>query len=104
MQAVIETGGKQYLVQKGDEILVEKLTGKEGAQITISRVLLIIDGEKVSLGKPIVAKARVKAKLLGEEKGEKKIIFKHKRRKGYRRKIGHRQKYTKIKIEKIEVQ
>jgi len=104
MQAVIESGGKQYLVQKGDEILVEKLTGKEGAQITISRVLLIIDGEKVSLGKPIVAKARVKAKLLGEEKGEKKIIFKHKRRKGYRRKIGHRQKYTKIKIEKIEVQ
>ena len=103
MQAVIETGGKQYLVQKGDEILVEKLTGKEGAQITISRVLLIIDGKKVSLGKPTVAKARVKAKLMGEEKGEKKIIFKHKRRKGYRRKIGHRQKYTKIKIEKIEV-
>ena len=103
MQAVIESGGKQYLVQKGDEILVEKLTGKEGAQITISRVLLIIDGKKVSVGKPTVAKARVKAKLMSEEKGEKKIIFKHKRRKGYRRKIGHRQKYTKIKIEKIEV-
>ena len=104
MQAVVETGGKQYVVQKGDEILVEKLTGKEGSQITLSRVLLIVDGKKVSVGKPTVAKAKVKAKLLGEEKGDKKVIFKFKRRKGYRRKIGHRQKYTKIKIEKIEVQ
>lgn len=102
MQAVIETGNKQYLVKEGDEILVEKLEGEEGTPLTIERVLLVIDGDKVLVGKPTVSNAKVKAKLVAQEKGEKKIIFKYKRREQYKRKIGHRQKFSRVKIEKIE--
>lgn len=98
MQAVIETGNKQYLVKEGDEILVEKLNGEE---ITIDRVLLIIDGERVLIGRPTVEKARVAAKVISEEKGSKKIIFKYRRREQYKRKIGYRHKYSRIRIEKI---
>lgn len=103
MLAVIETGNKQYTVKEGDELLVEKLQVKEGAKIKLDRVLLIEDGNKILVGQPLVKKAKVTAQLVAQEKGPKLIIFKYKRRKKYRRKIGHRQKYSKIKIEKIEV-
>lgn len=103
MQAVIETGSKQYIVKEGDEILVEKLEGEDGSPITLERVLLIIDKDKVLVGRPTVEKAKVKAKLIAQEKGPKKIIFKYKRREQHKRKIGHRQRYTRIKIEKIEL-
>lgn len=103
MLAVIETGNKQYTVKEGDELLVEKLQAEEGAKIKLDRVLLIEDGNKILVGQPLVKNAKVTAQLVAQEKGPKLIIFKYKRRKKYRRKIGHRQKYSKIKIEKIEV-
>lgn len=100
MQAVIETGNKQYLVKEGDEILVEKLDGED---ITLDRVLLIVDGDKILVGTPTVENAKVKAKIVAQEKGPKKIIFKYRRREQYRRKIGYRHKFSRIRIEKIEV-
>jgi len=102
MQAIIETGSKQYLVKEGEEILVEKLKGEAGSDVVIEKVFLIIDGEKVLVGQPVVEKAKVTAKLVGQEKGKKQVIFKFRRREHYKRKIGHRQQYTRIKIEKIE--
>jgi len=102
MLAVIETGGKQYLVKKGDEILVEKLDTKVGAQVQI-RVLLAYKDKEILIGRPVVKEVKVKAKLKGQEKGKKLIIFKYKRRKKYRRKIGHRQQYSRIKIESIKL-
>lgn len=103
MQAVIETGSKQYIVKEGDEIQIEKLQGEADAKIIIDRVLLVIDGDKILVGKPTVEGAKVSAKLVAQEKGPKKIIFKYRRREQYKRKIGHRQKFTRIKIEKIEI-
>lgn len=104
MQAVIETGGKQYLVKEGDEILAEKIEGEVGKPITIDKVLLLIDKDEVVIGRPKIEKAKIKAKLINQEKGPKKIIFKHRRREQYKRKIGHRQMYSRIKIEKIETE
>lgn len=103
MQAVIETGSKQYLIKEGDEILVEKLSAKEGEEVAIESVLAIIDGDNVSIGQPTVKGASVKAKLVAQEKGEKKISFKFRRRENYKRKVGHRQRYSRIKIEKISI-
>lgn len=100
--AVIKTGGKQYLVKEGDYLEVELLEAKEGDKISFDEVLLFVDGDKVEIGNPIIEKARVNATSLGIEKGDKQIIFKYKAKKNYRVKTGHRQKYQKVKIEKIE--
>ena len=100
MYAVIETGGKQYRVQKGDLVRVEKLTAASGDKITFP-VLLVADGTTVQVGKPTVASAAVVATVQGNEKGKKLIVFKHRRRKGYRRKNGHRQEYTAVRIDEI---
>lgn len=104
MLAVIETGNRQYTVKQGDELLVEKLDAKQGTKIKLDRVLLVEDGKKTLIGQPVVKNAKVSAKLVAQEKGPKLVIFKYKRRKKYRRKIGHRQQYSRIKIEKIELQ
>ena len=101
MFAVIKTGGKQYLVQPGDKITVEKLEGKEGKEISFSEVLLLGDDKKLEIGVPKVRGAKVVAKILGQVKGEKLIIFKYKPKKRYKRKIGHRQQLTQIEITKI---
>lgn len=101
MQAVVETGSKQYLVKEGDQILVERLVGDVGSKITLEEVLLVVDGEKVLVGQPNVKGAKVTAEIISEEKGPKRISFKFRRREQYKRTVGHRQKYTKIKIEKI---
>ncbi len=103
MLAVIESGSKQYLVNEGDELLVEKLQGKEGGKVKVDRVLLVIDGKEVSVGQPEVKKAKITAKLLTQEKGPKITVFKFKRRKKMRRKIGHRQQMSRLQIEKIEL-
>lgn len=104
MYAVIKTGGKQYRVEKGSMLRVEKLTGAEtGKSITIADVLLVADGENVSIGAPLVKGAKVVAEVLGEEKGPKLVVFKFRRRKAYRKKTGHRQKYTALKITDITV-
>ena len=97
MIAIIKTGGKQYLVQPGDKIKIEKLDKKEGEEISFSDVLLIEKSNKVEIGTPLV-KAEVTAKILSHGKGDKVIILKYKAKKRESRKIGHRQPYTEIEI------
>jgi large subunit ribosomal protein L21 len=99
--AVVETGGRQYKVSRGQVIDVEKLEATPGETIELGNVLLVQDDEKVAVGQPIVAGAKVMAKVLGDEKGDKVIIFKYKNKTRYRRKTGHRQTYTRLEIEDI---
>jgi len=101
MFAVIRTGGKQYRVQEGDILEVEKLQKKEGQKVVFKEVLLIEDGDSILMGTPLVEKAQVKAEVVENFKDEKIIIFKKKRRKQYRRTGGHRQELTRVKIEQI---
>ncbi|MCX8129345.1 MAG: 50S ribosomal protein L21 [Clostridia bacterium] len=101
MYAIIETGGKQYRVQEGDVIFVEKIAVEEGSAVTFDKVLAVSKEGSVSFGSPIVADATVSGKVLGHGKDKKVIVFKYKPKKGYRRKQGHRQPYTKVSIEKI---
>ncbi|GIX46802.1 MAG: 50S ribosomal protein L21 [Candidatus Tectimicrobiota bacterium] len=102
MYAVIETGGRQYRVQPGDVIEVEKLPASVGETVTLRQVLMIGDGEAVMLGRPTLAEAAVHAQIVAQKRGKKLIVFKHKRRKNYRRKQGHRQWLTVLKIVGIE--
>ncbi len=101
MYAIIETGGKQYRVEKNDVIEVERLDAEKGASIEFTNVLFLSDGKEVKIGSPYVAKSVVKGELLAATKGPKVISFKYKQRKGVRRKVGHRQKYHQIKITEI---
>ena len=101
MYAVIKTGGKQYRVATGDKIFVEKLEGNVGDAISFDQVLLL-GGESIKLGKPLVSGAKVEAKILEHGRGEKVIIFKFRRRKNYRRKTGHRQPFTTLQITDIK--
>jgi large subunit ribosomal protein L21 len=101
MYAIIQTGGKQYRVEKGDQIEVELLE-KESGEVAFEEVLMFNDGEKTHVGTPHVTKCLVKGEVLGETKGPKVVSFKYKRRKNYRRKVGHRQKYAVVKITDIE--
>nr|WP_122013143.1 50S ribosomal protein L21 [Maliibacterium massiliense] len=100
MVAVVRTGGKQYRVQEGDVLYVEKLAVEEGATVQLDP-LMIIDGDNVKIGTPVVEGASVEAKLIGNVKGEKIIVFKMKSKKNYRKKQGHRQPYSKVEITKI---
>ena len=102
MFAIIRTGGKQYKVQKDDTIRVEKLEGKAGDTVNLSEVLFISDGKAPKMGEPLVKGASVTAKLVEQTRGEKIIIFKKKRRQNYRRKNGHRQDITVLKITDIK--
>jgi large subunit ribosomal protein L21 len=99
--AVIQTGGKQYRVSEGDEIEVEKLDVEAGASAEFSEVLLISDGEAVSIGAPMVTGAKVTAEVVEQFKDDKVIAFKFRRRKGYHRTVGHRRQLTKLKIKTI---
>lgn len=101
MFAVIRTGGKQYRVQEGDILDVEKLDLEEGQKVTFDQVLLIGDEKTALIGTPVVEKACVYAKVIENFKDKKVIIFKKKRRKQYRKKMGHRQELTRVQIEKI---
>ncbi len=95
--AVIKTGGKQYRVAQGDRIRVEKLPGDVGAEITFDEVLML-GGDKVAVGTPLVSGASVKAKIVAQDRAKKIIVFKYRRRKNYRRKNGHRQPFTELEI------
>lgn len=97
MYAVIKTGGKQYRVTEGDRLRVEKLPGDVGSAITFDEVLML-GGDKVAIGKPLVAGAKVVATIVAQDRAKKVIVFKFRRRKNYRRKRGHRQPFTEIKI------
>jgi len=101
MYAVIKTGGKQYRVSQGDVVRVERLEENVGEQVAIDAVHLIADGKTVFVGHPNVEGAEVRATVVEEGRGRKVVSFKKKRRKGYRRKIGHRQDYTALQIEEI---
>ncbi len=103
MYAVIKTGGKQYKVQEGDTLRVEKLEGVEGGEVEFNDVLMFSDGENVTLGQPAIEDALVKGHILEQGKGKKVLVFKFKRRKGYRNLRGHRQQYTAVKIDSIQV-
>ena len=100
MYAIIATGGKQYTVSEGDVIKVEKLGVNAGDTVTFDQVLFVNDGD-AKVGNPTVAGASVTASVIGEGKDQKVIVYKYKRKTGYHKKNGHRQLFTKVKIEKI---
>ena len=100
MYAIIQTGGKQYKVAVGDEVLVEKLDAEVGSEVALD-VLLCTDGENVVVGKPVVEGVKATAKVLEHGKGKKVIVFKYKPKKNIRKKRGHRQPYTKVAITAI---
>lgn len=98
MYAVIKSGGRQYRVEQGATIRVDRLPGEKGATVDIAEVLLVADGENVKVGAPTVEGAKVTAEIVAQELGPKLLIFKFRRRKAYRKKTGHRQPYTALKI------
>ena len=102
MYAIVEIAGQQFKVEKDQQIFVHRLDNKEGAKVEFDNVLLIDNKGKVNVGAPAISGAKVTAKVLGHMKGDKVIVFKKKRRKGYRVKNGHRQSFTQILIQKIE--
>lgn len=101
MYAIIRTGGKQYHVEAGDTLRVEKLSGEIGDTVELSDVLLVGDGETVKVGKPVVEGAKVTARIKEQGRDKKVLVFKKKRRKAYRVKNGHRQHYTALDIQEI---
>ncbi|MDP3804201.1 MAG: 50S ribosomal protein L21 [Candidatus Omnitrophota bacterium] len=103
MYAVIETGSKQYKVAKNDIILVEKLKAKNGAEVKLSKVLLAKDGNTVHVGNPYLKGAHVICEALGQIRQSKVVAFKYKKRKSEKKKIGHRQNVTKLKVKEIEI-
>jgi len=101
MYAVVEIGGQQYRVSPNEEILAPKLAGEVGSSIQLDKVLLVSSEQTVRVGRPVVEGATVKATILAHGQGPKVVVFKKKRRKGYRVKKGHRQEYTALRIEEI---
>jgi large subunit ribosomal protein L21 len=102
MYAVVSSGGKQYKVQKGEILRVEKISGDIGAPVSFDKVFMFSDGENVNIGQPVLENVSVNAHIVEQDKAKKIIVFKYKRRKRYRRKQGHRQQYTAVKIDSIE--
>lgn len=102
MYAIIKTGGKQYKVAEGSEIIIEKLDVEEEASVTFEEVLAIGEGEEIKFGRPLIEGAKVTGTVIKNGKGPKIRIFKYKPKTNYRRRQGHRQPFTKVKIEKIE--
>ncbi len=98
MQAVIETGGKQYIVKEGDELTVEKLTAEEGQEVVLDKVLAILDGKNSRFGTPTLEGATVKAQVTGQGKGKKIRVFKYKPKRNERKLNGHRQSETTLKV------
>lgn len=102
MFAVIKTGGKQYLVSPGDKIKIEKIDASEEKEVVFDEVLLIIDDkEEIKMGAPFIEGAKVKAKLLAQDRAKKIVVFKYKPKKRYQKKMGHRQSYTEVEITSI---
>ncbi len=102
MYAIIETGGKQYKVSEGDVLQVEKLQASEGETVELDKVMAISKDDGLTVGTPWIENAKVTATILNHGKKDKIIVFKYKPKKNYRKKQGHRQPYTQLKIEKIE--
>ncbi len=104
MYAVISSGGKQFRVQKGETLQVEKIPGEVGAAVSFDKVLMFSDGETSSVGKPYLGQAKVEGHITEQNRAKKILVFKYKRRKRYRRKQGHRQPYTAVQIDNIAYQ
>ncbi len=102
MYAIIETGGKQYRIREGDVLRIEKVEGAPGQEVLLDRILLVGKGEGVRVGAPFLEDVRVRAEILAQRRGRKVVVFKFKRRKDHRKKQGHRQDYTGIRIKAIE--
>lgn len=102
MYAVIKTGGKQYRVGEGDLLRVEKINGEIGEVVEFDEILMIANGERVEIGRPVLNGSKVVGEIIEQGKGKKVIVFKSKRRKGYSKKQGHRQQYTVLKIKEIK--
>ncbi len=101
MYAVVTSGGKQYKVEEGETLKVEKIPGKVGSAVTFDRVLMISDGTDINIGQPVLVDATVEGHIVEQGKAKKILVFKYKRRKRYRRKYGHRQPFTAVKIDSI---
>jgi large subunit ribosomal protein L21 len=102
MYAVVITGGKQYKVQKGETLRIEKIAGEVGSPVTFDRILMVGDGDSIRVGQPVVENAKVQASIVEQDRERKILVFKYKRRKRYRRKHGHRQPFTAVRIDGIE--
>ena len=101
MYAVVDIKGKQYKAEQGTLLKVDRLTGVEGDEVSFDQVMLLSDGDKIQVGTPYVQGAVVKTKLEKHEKGTKVLVLKYKRRKGYRKRRGHRQQYSFVRVEEI---
>ena len=102
LYAIIKTGGKQYKVAEGNEVIIEKLDAEEGSSVTFDEVLAVGEGDDIKIGRPLIEGAKITATVVKNGKGPKIRIFKYKHKTNYRRRQGHRQPFTKVKIEKIE--
>jgi large subunit ribosomal protein L21 len=101
MYAIVQSGGKQYRVQPGDELDLDLMAVEDGSTVELDRVLMVSDGDNVQIGAPLVSGAKVVAEVIGEHKGEKIKVFRYKSKVRYRRLTGHRQPYTRVKINEI---
>ena len=101
MYAIVKTGGKQYKVSPGDIVKVEKIEGEVGNGLIFEEILMVVDDNRIEVGRPVLADAKVSGEITKQTKGEKIIVFKSKKRKGYRKKAGHRQLLTEVKIKEI---
>lgn len=104
MYAIVESGGKQYKVKKGEIVNVEKLNKKPGETVQLSKVLMIVDKDNVKIGKPVLKNAKVILEVVKSVKGKKVVVFKYKRKKHYRKVRGHRHQYTSVRIKEIKVE
>lgn len=103
MYAIIETGGKQYKVSEGDTLFIEKIEAEDGTKVEFDKVLAVSTDDGLKVGKPYIEKVKVTAEVEKNGKGKKIIVFKYKAKKGYKKMQGHRQPYTRVKIEKISL-
>ena len=101
MYAIVETGGKQYQVEEGRYVDIEKLEGDVDSKVTFDNIVMIVNGKKSKVGQPYVSGASVEGKILKQDKAKKIIVFKQRPKKGYRKKQGHRQEFTRVMISKI---
>ncbi len=103
MYAIVDSGGKQYKVKEGEVLRVEKLAGKVGDSVSFDRILMVSEGDNVNIGTPLLEDVAVSGHIVEQGKAKKIIVFKYKRRKRYRRKRGHRQQFTAVKVDSIKI-
>jgi large subunit ribosomal protein L21 len=103
MYAIVKTGGKQYKIEEGQVLRIEKIAGEVGSAVAFDQVLAFSDGETLTLGRPVLEAVAVGARIVAQDKATKILVFKSKRRKRYRRKYGHRQPFTAVRIDSIQV-